>query len=469
MKYIEWLIIFRQYKRKNNLYFVFIFSFLLPFLSCKKFVNVSPPVNSLTTETVFNNDITATAALSWVYTSLSSGSGSLSSITYLGGILADEATAFSSNIDIQQFFTNNILSSNTNVSGFWGSSGYTYIYRVNAVLEGLEKSTGITASLKTELQGEAKFLRAFFHLYLTTLFGDIPYITTTDYRINTAVTRLPQTEVFQKIIDDLKDAKEKLSVNYNYSNGEKAKPNKWCAEALLARVYLYNRNWAEAEVEATGVINNTTLFGLNTLDSVFLKNSREAIWQLIPLNANQNTNEGRIFILTSTPTNSALRNEFLNSFEPGDNRKSKWVGNITVGTNTYYYPYKYKLRTATSPLNEYSMVLRLGEQYLIRAEARAQQNNVSGSQTDLNVIRTRAGLGNTSANDKASLLSVIENERRIELFSEWGHRWFDLKRTGRIDAVLGTIKTGWLITDALLPIPQSELLVNPNMTQNPGY
>jgi hypothetical protein len=211
------------------------------------------------------------------------------------------------------------------------------------------------------------------------------------------------------------------------------------------------------------------LFALTSLDSVFLKNSREAIWQFLPLAANQNTSEGNIFILTSTPANSALRGEFLNAFESGDNRKAKWVGSITTGGNTYYYPYKYKIKTGSSPLKEYSMVLRLGEQYLIRAEARAQQNNISGAQNDLNVIRGRAGLNNTTATDKASLLLAIENERRIELFSEWGHRWFDLRRTGRIDAMLASIKTGWQTTDALLPIPQSEILVNPNMTQNPGY
>lgn len=458
-----------QQLNKKNISVIVLIVLLLSFFSCKKFVNVDPPKNSLTTETVFNDDLTATAAVSSIYTSLSSGSGGLSSITYLGGILADEATLFSSNANTQQFFANNILPSNTLVSGFWGSGGYSYIYRTNAILEGLENSTNITASLKTQLQGEAKFLRAFLHLYLTGLYGDIPYITTTDYRINTKISRLSQAEVFEKIIADLKDAKDKLSIDFSTSNGERVKPNKWSATALLARAYLYNKNWAEAEAEATSLINNTSLFALTSLDSVFLKNSREAIWQFLPLGSNINTLEGNIFILTSTPTNSALRSEFLNAFESGDNRKAKWVGSITTGGNTYYYPYKYKIKTGSSPLKEYCMVLRLGEQWLIRAEARAQQNNISGAQNDLNVIRSRAGLNNTAANDKASLLLAIENERRVELFSEWGHRWVDLRRTGRIDAMLGSIKTGWQTTDALLPIPQSEILVNPNMTQNPGY
>jgi hypothetical protein len=120
------------------------------------------------------------------------------------------------------------------------------------------------------------------------------------------------------------------------------------------------------------------------------------------------------------------------------------------------------------------MVFRLAEQYLIRAEARAQQGNVSGSQSDLNAIRTRAGLPNTTANDKASLLTAIQHERQVEMFTEWGHRWFDLKRTGTIDAVMSVIapaKGGgaWNSNKALLPLPLGDLQADQNLTQNPGY
>ena len=116
------------------------------------------------------------------------------------------------------------------------------------------------------------------------------------------------------------------------------------------------------------------------------------------------------------------------------------------------------------------MVLRLAEQYLIRAEARAQQNNISGSQSDLNLIRNRAGLVNTAANDKTALLTAIEHERQVELFTEWGHRWLDLKRTNRADAVLGPIKApNWQPTDMLYPIPQTQIANDPNVHQNPGY
>lgn len=462
---------FSNFFLRNKLFcgFCVAVTFSICFSSCKKFIAVDPPQNSLTSATVFSDDLTATAAMSYIYTNLSSGSGNLSSITYLGGILADEATCYSTNANTLQFFTNNLQSVNPSVTTFWGSQGYSIIYNANAILEGLSKSTTVSAPVKTQLEGEAKFIRAFIHLYLVSLFGDIPYITTTDYQANTIASRLPKAQVLQKIIDDLTDAKSKLASDYSYSNGERVKPNKWAASALLARAYLYNNNWAAAENEATQVINNTSDFGLTSLNSVFLKNSTETIWQLQSISSTVNTNEGNIFILTTTPRNSALRPEFMNAFEAGDNRKSSWTGSVTVNSSTYYFPYKYKIRTGNNPLNEYSMVLRLGETYLIRAEARAQLNNVPGSQADLNMIRNRAGLGNTPASDKASLLLAIENERRVELFSEWGHRWIDLNRTGRIDAVLGVIKPGWQSHDALFPLPQSDILVNPNLVQNPGY
>lgn len=110
------------------------------------------------------------------------------------------------------------------------------------------------------------------------------------------------------------------------------------------------------------------------------------------------------------------------------------------------------------------------EQYLIRAEARAYQVNISGAQEDLNIIRNRAGLSDTSATTQQDLLSAILQERRLELFTEIGHRWFDLKRTGQAGTVLAPLKPAWQERNLLLPIPETELILNPNLQpQNPGY
>jgi hypothetical protein len=122
------------------------------------------------------------------------------------------------------------------------------------------------------------------------------------------------------------------------------------------------------------------------------------------------------------------------------------------------------------------MVLRLAEQYLIRAEAEANQGDSTDAMNDLNKIRNRAGLANYSLLNNGPLLIAILHERQVELFTEWGNRWFDLIRTGAINAVLGSpgnvcqAKGGvWVSTSELFPIPQSEILDDPNLHQNPGY
>jgi starch-binding outer membrane protein, SusD/RagB family len=119
------------------------------------------------------------------------------------------------------------------------------------------------------------------------------------------------------------------------------------------------------------------------------------------------------------------------------------------------------------------MVLRLAEQYLIRAEARIHLKKFTGpgsAEADLNIIRNRAGLPNTTSATDTELLRALEQERRIELFTEWGHRFFDLRRLGRLDAVMATVKPNLNSYNGLLPIPQTEILNNINLRpQNSGY
>jgi hypothetical protein len=117
--------------------------------------------------------------------------------------------------------------------------------------------------------------------------------------------------------------------------------------------------------------------------------------------------------------------------------------------------------------------LRLGEQYLIRAEARVQQNDITGAISDLNLIRKRAGLPGTLANDKASLLAAIMHERQVEMFTEWGNRWLDLKRTKSVDTIMNIVapakNTTWNSNWQWYPIPVNDIIQDPNLVQNDGY
>jgi hypothetical protein len=307
--------------------------------------------------------------------------------------------------------------------------------------------------------------------------------------VNAKLPRAPLLQVYQQIVTDLKDAQNLLSDNYlnknlqNYTGTpERLRPTQWAATALLARTYLYMGDYPNAETAASKIIGNTNQFSLTDINGVFLKNSAEAIWQLQPVQTARNTADGFAFILPVSGPNANLNPvylspQLLSAFENGDLRRKggNWVDSVIISGTTYFYPFKYKATIASGPVTEYLMVLRLAEQYLIRAEARAQQNNFGGAQDDLNKIRTRVGLPNTKANDKTSLLAAVLKERQVELLTEGGQRWLDLKRTGNIDAVMNVVTplkangAKWQSYQQYYPVNFNDLLKDPNLTQNNGY
>jgi len=480
---------------KNTLGAVGLVLLILAQLSCRKLAEVNAPITSVNAANVYNTDATAAAVLTGIYTKISDQDYDLSVIDNINGISlfpslsADDLTLYDlSNTILLPYYRNDLNSLISSGGVFWNSI-YPIIFVTNSAIEGLNNSTGLTPAVKQQLLGEAKFMRAFCYFYLINLYGDVPLATSSDYKINSVLPRTSKGQVYQQILADLKDAQNLLSTNYLMSDAlsayavgseERVRPTKWAATALLARVYLYTGDYVNAETQATAVINNSSLYRLTSLNSVFLKNSTEAIWQLQPVRTGtqSNTGEGALFILPATGPDASghpvyLANTLINSFEAGDKRRVNWVDSVTVGSVTYYYAFKYKISMANTATAEYIMIMRLAEQYLIRAEARVQQNNISGGQIDLDTIRTRVSLPGTLANDKPSLLAAILHERQVEFFTEWGHRWFDLKRTDNIDAVMATItplKGGsWSPFKALYPIPSGEKNLDLNMTQNTGY
>lgn len=499
-----------------NVFYVFVFAVTL--MGCKKFIDVGPPTTSLTEVNVFDNDLTATAAVTGIYSNMSNrGLTTIDLLTFskLGGLSADEFDLWSGAEPKERAYYKNELQSIPGGSSAGISAGgelwnvcYTYVYSCNQAIAGLSGSSRLNPLVKQQLLGEVKFLRAFMYTYLVNLYGDVPLVTGTDPEVNRLVQRSPVGKVYELVVSDLKEAQTLLSASYlnsalapYTSNIERTRPTKWAATALLARTFLYIGDNAAAEAEATSVINQSSLFDVATvgLNSVFLKNSKEAIWQLQPVTNGWNTIDARWFDLAASPmgftlTKSVYLSSFLyNSFEPGDNRKVNWVGSYATVSPaaTYYFPSKYKAgsnsaitATNAAAITEYHMMLRMGEQYLIRAEARARQGNISGSISDLNVLRTRAraipttGVPNPLPNLSVSLsqsqvIDAVMHERKVELFSEWGHRWIDLKRTNNVNAVMSIatpLKGGaWQPTDRFYPVFSEELSRNPNLTQTPGY
>jgi hypothetical protein len=409
-------------------------------------------------------------------------SGGLSSTSFFQGLSADELTLNGSalnNTSFNVYYTNSLTSSNTGPADFWNNI-YPVIFTVNSAIQGLTGASQLTPAVGRQLLGEAMFMRAFCYFYLVNLYGDVPLVTSTAYTTNSNLARTPQIQVYHQIISDLKNADTLLSGNYLdatllNTTLERVRPTSWAASALLARAYLYNKNWDSAIMQSTTVIDNSGLFSLDTLNGVFFANSTEAIWQLQPTISGENTPDAWVFIIPSSGPDEYnypvyLSNSLLNSFEPGDQRWTDWVDSTVVGGTAYYYPFKYKSATLNASVTEYEMVMRLGEQYLIRAEAEAELNDFTDADSDVNVIRGRAGLAGISLNDQPSLLTAILHERQVELFTEWGHRWADLKRFGNAAQVLSATK-GFNVpaTQLLYPIPLYDIQHDLNLVQNPGY
>lgn len=437
--------------------------------SCTEIVTVGPPKGQLSSEVVFASDASAISAMSGLYSQMIESNLSFLSnaLTIYPGMSADELVNTVSNDRNDEFTQNTLTADNTGIRNIWNRA-YSFIYQANAILEGLNASLGVSSPVKDQLRGEALFVRAFCHFYLTNLFGDIPLVTSTAYRENIHLSRTPSGQVYQQIIGDLEEAGRLMSGAY--PSGKKGRPNKWTAIILLARAYLYQGEYSKAEAASSAVIESGAYTLQTNLNEVFLAGSTETIWELVPVNPNTNTWEGNLFIPGPDMIPSyIINNALVTSFEPGDGRQREWLDSVKVNNTIYYYPYKYKVRSG-SVVTENYVVFRLAEAFLIRSEARAKQDRLAEAQEDLNVIRNRAGLSDTDAQTRQQLLLAIEIERRAELFAEWGHRWFDLKRTGRVDLVLKPVKReNWQLTDALYPIPAREILMNPFLTQNPGY
>lgn len=449
---------------------------------CKKFVTIPLPVNSISGTDAFATDLTTSGVLNGIYYNLQSEThlvGALG-LGYEASLYTDELQTVASASTTAKIFYGNVLTGD-NGGGIQWNLFYPDIQTLNSTIEAMRSKS---LPNKNQWLGEALFLRGLMFYYLVNCYGDVALPLTSDYVTNGALSRIPKADVYRQIVADVKEAQGLLGTDYVDYTGktvtDRSRPNKAAATALLARVYLYLGDWANAEAQASAVIGNN-VYSIEKPANVFLATSKESIWSILPTQGlGFVTKEVIAYQITpgNTPTASGvgvvLSPQLLASFEPNDARYTNWVGVSTSGTPAvnYYFVNKYKVKTAAATSESIS-VLRLSEQYLIRAEARAQQNNLGGAISDINVVRTRAALPGTPAVSQADILSAVMQERRIEFFTEMGHRFFDLKRTGKLDAVMGVVSpqksSNWASYMQYWPIPSAETLRNPNLKQTPGY
>jgi hypothetical protein len=465
---------------KNNSS-IYLFAVLLTGLiltGCNKLIEIGTPKNQLVTESVFKDTISVEAAVIGMYSKLANynpGTDIGTATSLFNGLSADEGYYYPGTF--YDDFKNNALTPIVfYIDGYW-SNLYNVIYTANSVLEGTSASS-LPDAYKNRVMGEAKFIRAVCYFYLVNEYGAVPLVLTTNVSVSNVQARDNVNTVYDQIEKDLTDAQTMLPADLRFYGGIRTRATTWAAGALLARVYLFSGKWSQANATASTVIGNPGLFSINPdATKAFLANNQEGLLQFI--NAIPSSwmaiNLG-VSAAALTP-NFVLSDSLYAAFETNDVRKANWVGIKVYGGKNYPYPAKYRYINSVGAV-EYAQLLRMAEQYLIRAEARTQLGQFTDAAADLDVVRKRAGLGNTTANDKPTLIAAIEQECRMEFFCEWGHRWLDLKRwpgivntsVTRADEVLGKEKGAqWQSTDVLYPIPQSARNVNVNLTQNSGY
>ena len=438
---------------------------MLFFFSCTKFLTVRP-VDSVSDQVTIVDATSAQTAVRGAYRALASDNYYGSLFQTFGYLPGGNVQWTGSQSIIQQFITHNIQADNGNLESVW-SGIYATINIANHVITKVPavNDPNLSTSLRNQLTGEGYFIRALSYFDLARTWGGVPITLTptTSTTSKDSIKRSTTAQVYAQVISDLNAADSLLPLP---TTPNPVRANKETAWALKARYYLYQQNWALAENYASQVIADTKNYSLLTPYSSFFQPAsaiatRESVFELSYSATYTNAHRG----YWQPPANGGTRqwapnDSFLalvNNPLIGGNR-SVLVAKTSAGLwygNLYY----------RSPATDPAYVIRIAELYLIRAEARAQQNELSNALADLNAIRARAGLAASTVVIQNDILLAIENERRIEFAFE-PHRWFDLVRTGRAEAVLGITDPNKLV----FPLPVMDVgLSKGNLPQNPGY
>ncbi|MBW8324314.1 MAG: RagB/SusD family nutrient uptake outer membrane protein [Prolixibacteraceae bacterium] len=452
---------------------IYFLSFLgaLLLTSCEALVEVDNPTNQLGTSQVFEDAQTANAALAGLCAglrdqSLVSGAGYYTAGTLAASYAGDLDCYNNDQNGIMDIYLNQQQQTNTVIANLWNTA-YTQVYYANAIIRGAENSTALSAGDRTRLKGEALLVRSLLYFYLQHFFGDIPYTASTDYGHNRDLSKTGAKALLELLEIDLKEAVSLLEDNYR--DAQRIYPNRKVAELVLAKVYLSQQKYQQAEQLALGILQSPLYHFQPDLNEVFHKTGSHILWQLSPQNSGDATKEASFYYFSgAAPHAYTLTPDLVSCFADGDLRKQSWMALASFNGDSWYRPNKYKNLSGTNT-NEYSVVFRLEEVYFILAEALAKQNRTGEALPYLNATRERAGLTALNSLSTEDFMNELLAEKRREFFTEFGHRFFDLKRLGRLDE-LKTVKPNWESFKSLWPLPQKELLLNTSLyPQNPGY
>lgn len=384
----------------------------------------------------------------------------------------------------------------------WTSS-YQGIERANWIIEKVPEAQ-MDETRKTQIMGEAYFLRAFFHWMVAKNFGEIPIKTTPSTTEAEAYTaKSPLNEVYAQLYAD-------LEIAYNaglpsFPAVQAGRPSKEAVHALHAKAALYNQDWSIALEKAESVLNSGTYTLMESVVDLFYyaneeRARQEMIWSfevdpISPGNGHQMvgltgpSGSGGAEYGRTTYGSMFAYMDFFNSFDPLDerrllldttylNRDGQWVPQreITPITPDGVLIKKYQDPISVTNSTRNIPIFRLADLYLIAAEAEAHLNGPTAkAYTYINAIRNRAGLDDLPPGlGQTDFIDAILQERAWEFFAE-GDRWYDLTRTDKfLDIIPHAINDVYPVRNVqpkhkYFPIPQDELNANPELIQNPAW
>lgn len=376
--------------------------------------------------------------------------------------LAEEITVFDKFIDIP---TSEIT------EAAWNDS-YLGIARANIVLSRLD-DIEMDGATREQLRGEALFLRSLFYYHLAVAFGNVPLVLTETQSVAEGQEhrQVAASEVYAQLIADLTEAESKLP--QNYSGADVGRATKGAAATLLAKVYLTAGDNSGAESALRRVMG----YGYSLVDNyadlwgVENEHNSESIFEVefeggFSDQGNNFTNQFNGDL--SANVTSGLRNipefDLVNAYEDGDARLAASIDGTTETAPGWTIKYG-----TENPFNDDDgpnnwVVFRYADVLLMLAEALGEGTEAYGY---INQVRARAGLDPIDAGTPGTFAEKLLQERRVELAFE-NHRWADLLRFGVAESVMAA--QGKPINGRLLfAIPQREMDLNANFTQNSGY
>ncbi len=428
------------------------------------------PVTSLPQDLMIQDAATATASLNGAYDALQSGSYYGLSALLVGDLAADNAVWSGTFGYLGEMQTNRMQADNQEVTALW-TAIYSSVNRANLLIDAVPKVASIPEATRSDILGQAYFIRALGFHNLVKYWGAVPIPTkvTTGPDESKSYVRTPVNDVYTQVLKDLDSAQ---ALTRNTANTRYATPV--AARALRARVLFYRAGLAgnagsQADYLAALDAANQVLAGRDTLTVPFASlfsaagnNTTEDIFR-VSFNATE-TNGLSNYYLSVGRAEVAPSANLDAAYPAGDLRKPATVAPSGVAARPLN-----GVKWSARPGTEHVHVIRLAEVVLIKAEALARLNRLPEAVAQYNKVRLRAGLAphtlGTQVTTQADVINQIELERRLELALE-GDRWPDLNRLGKAVQVKGIQDRAGQV---LFPIPLRDIRVSPQLTQNPGY